>query len=110
MAGRCVLAARSGTRAAARIRTAFGAWRGVAVELLTKVTADGKEVHDWRMFTPEPKDRLAAIKALADIGMGASVTMADVRERLRQQVDVIRQTLPTEQAEQLLDALKAVWK
>lgn len=75
---------------------------GVAVE----IDEDGERV----LVVPTARDRISALKLMADIGMGAAVTMADVRERLKQQAVVIRARLGPEIAESLLTELSGVWK
>ena len=63
-----------------------------------------------KLVIPSARDRLSALKLLGDIGMGAPVTMADIRERLKQQAVVLRQVLAPDQAEIALKALSGVWR
>lgn len=62
-----------------------------------------------KLVTPSPSDRLRALDIMAKYGMGETVGADDVRERLRQQLDVIRTTLPAEHANALLARLSEVW-
>lgn len=66
---------------------------------------DGKIV----LATPRPSERVAALKLLGELGMGANVGVQEIRSRLREQLDLIR-TRPTWDAEDLVTALAAVWK
>src|SRR5688572_29774356 len=56
-------------------------------------------------------DRIRASDVLGKYGMtsGATIGVDDVREGLRQQSEVIRETLPAEQAEALLTRIRAIW-
>lgn len=77
--------------------------------------ADGKVVlyvEDGQEKTLRPThgERVAAVRELGKLGMGAAVNLADVRERLHQQVEVIRATLPPDVANELLKKLTVVWK
>lgn len=56
-------------------------------------------------------DRLKAIDLMGKYGLGTTkeLTVDTVRERLQQTIDIIRQTLPAEDAKKLLDALEPVW-
>lgn len=58
---------------------------------------------------PRPAERLQALKLLADVGFGPQVAVADVRERLVRQLQVIRER-EVWTREALLTALAAVWK
>lgn len=54
-------------------------------------------------------DRIAAIKALASIGFGATMAMAEVRQKLEATVALIESTLPERQAMQLMLEVRRVW-
>jgi len=54
--------------------------------------------------------RVKALEVLAKIAGDNTVSMGEVKARLKRQVEVIRQTLPPEQANAVLDALAAVWR
>lgn len=63
------------------------------------------------LASPTPGERTKAMALLWDIANSAKkVNMGEVRKRLTQQVEVIRRTLPREQADALLQALAEVWK
>lgn len=75
---------------------------GVAVEF----TDEGAT----KLVSPKPSERLMALKLLAELGLGDQVPVSDVKDRLRKQLAVIRETLPPEQAAELILALDEVWK
>ena len=75
---------------------------GVAVEFV--------EGGATQLISPTPGERIRAIEALHKIGMGSAVNVANLRDRLRAQIRVIRETLPSEQADALLAALHEVWR
>lgn len=56
-------------------------------------------------------DRIRAIDLLGHYGLEVDkgVSAADVRQRLGRTIDIIRESLPPEQALELLDALRPVW-
>jgi hypothetical protein len=54
-------------------------------------------------------DRIRAADVLGKYGMSTPVTIDDVRERIRQQNDEIREYLSAEQAETLISRLRAIW-
>lgn len=86
---------------------------GVAVRVQDKLDEDGFPTgeSEWKLFTPSPKDRVSALKVLGDLGMGASMTSADVHERLRTQIAIMREMLPPELFEALARRLsREVWK
>lgn len=63
------------------------------------------------LASPTPRERTQAMSLLWDIANSAKkVNMAEVRKRLTAQVEVIRRTLPREQADAVLVALAEVWK
>lgn len=74
--------------------------------------ADGTSValgeEGLKFVAPTPGERTAAIRALKEIGMGESVSVSDVRDRLKRQVAVIRGQATWTQDE-LLEALTEVW-
>jgi hypothetical protein len=74
--------------------------------------ADGTSValgeEGLKFVAPTPGERTAAIRALKEIGMGETVSVSDVRERLKRQVTVIRGQATWTQ-EELLVALTEVW-
>lgn len=89
------------------------------LDLVARI-ADGKparlpgEDAKFRSVIPTPRDQLLAIKLLADVGLGPSVTLADVRERLRSQAQTIRDLVGDGTrgvtADELLSALSRCWK
>ena len=74
--------------------------------------ADGTSValgdEGLKFVAPTPGERTAAIRALKEIGMGETVSVSDVRDRLKRQVAVIRGQATWTQDE-LLEALTEVW-
>lgn len=63
------------------------------------------------LTSPKPGDRVRAVSLLWDIANShKKVSLAQVKARLKAQVAVIRETLPPEQADQLLAALADVWR
>lgn len=67
---------------------------------------DGEQL---KWVSPRPAERLQALKLLADWGLGPPVSVADVQERMAQQLLVIR-SRETWTAEELITALRAVWQ
>lgn len=63
------------------------------------------------LASASPRDRLAALDLQAKYGLGAlkEVSVENVRERVGQTLDVIRTSLPTEQAVALVNALRPIW-
>jgi hypothetical protein len=58
------------------------------------------------------RDRIRAVDTLARYGLGPAsdpLVVEDVRERLRLTIAVIRQELPSELANTVLDALRTIW-
>ena len=82
---------------------------GVAVSLVDDETSpEAKQklvTHAVKVET-----RVKALEVLAKIAGDNTVSMGEVKARLKRQVEVIRQTLPPEQANAVLDALAAVWR
>jgi len=74
--------------------------RGVRVEY----TEGGVQV----LATPRAGEQVAAIKLLADLGMGERVQMSEIRARLRSQIALIR-SRESWSTDELLGALRAVW-
>lgn len=74
---------------------------GVSVEF-----DDGEQL---KWVSPRPADRLQALKLLADWGLGPAVSVADVQERIAQQLQVIR-SRETWTPEELIAALAPVWR
>lgn len=66
----------------------------------------GKAKH--KLHSPTPAERTKAIEVLHKIGMGDTVSVSDVRDRLKRQVAVIRGQSTWTQDE-LLEALTEVW-
>jgi hypothetical protein len=63
------------------------------------------------LTSPTPGERTAAMRLLWDVAQsGQSVNMPEVKKRVKQQVEVIRSTLPPDQAETLLHALGEIWR
>lgn len=54
-------------------------------------------------------DRIAAVRALADIGLNESMAVTDVRKALEETGAVIRQRLPEDDAELLIEAIRPIW-
>lgn len=60
---------------------------------------------------PTPRDQVAAIKALGEVGLGKPVTLEDVRARLRLQNAILREMVPPEVQEALFTRLtREVWR
>jgi len=78
--------------------------KGIADGVVVEIDEQGA----YRVASPTPRDRVAALKVLADLGLGAQVNAADVRERLTAQLQVIR-SRPTWTADELVAALAKVW-
>lgn len=75
------------------------------------IAGDLSDVNDDGETVPlKVRERLKAFDIVSKLGMGAAVSMADVRERLGQQVDVIRGMLPKDQADKVIAALGKVWR
>lgn len=55
------------------------------------------------------RDRIRGIDVLGKYGMGHPVSIDDVRDRLREQLEAIREFLPPEQSEVLIGRLKGIW-
>lgn len=55
------------------------------------------------------RDRIRAADVLGKYGMDQSVSIADIRECLREQREEIFEFLPEEQAQQLLERLRPIW-
>ena len=62
-----------------------------------------------KLHSPTPAERTKAIEVLHKIGMGDTVSVSDVRTRLKQQVALIR-TQDSWTTDDLLAALGGVWK
>lgn len=69
---------------------------------------DGTET--GALVSAEPGERIRALAELSKVGMGSAVTMDDIRERLAEQVQVIRAALPKDAADLLLKQLGEVWR
>lgn len=78
-----------------------GIARGVTVEFV-----DNGET---KLCTPRASERVSAMKLLADIGLGEQIAVSDIRDRLRQQIAVLRDELTPEQLDRLLPRLGEVW-
>jgi hypothetical protein len=78
--------------------------KGIADGVVVEIDEQGA----YRVASPTPRDRVAALKVLAELGLGAQVHAADVRERLTAQLQVIR-SRPTWTADELVAALAKVW-
>jgi hypothetical protein len=59
--------------------------------------------------TTKDSDRIRGADVLGKYGMGHPVSIDDVRECWRQQIDEIREFLPPEQSEPLLARLRPIW-
>ena len=62
-----------------------------------------------KLHSPTPAERIKAIEVLHKIGMGDTVSVSDVRDRLKRQVALIR-SQEAWTADELLQALGPVWK
>jgi hypothetical protein len=71
-----------------------------ALPIVAKIVR-GKETKD--------SDRIRGADVLGKYGMGHPVSIDDVRECWRQQIDEIREFLPPEQSEPLLARLRPIW-
>lgn len=75
--------------------------------------ADGVAVHfedggQLKLISPRPGERLQALKLLAELGLGEQVSVSEVRERMRRQLELIRSQAAWD-TEELVAALAAVW-
>jgi hypothetical protein len=61
------------------------------------------------LVTPKPSERVAAMRLLGDIGLGERVSVSEVRDRLRRQVQLLRGQ-DTWTTTELLSALAEVWR
>jgi len=68
---------------------------------------DGNARH--KLHSPTPAERTKALEVLHKIGMGETVSVSDVRERLKRQVSLIRGQAQWD-TEELLATLAGVWK
>lgn len=59
--------------------------------------------------TARDADRIAAVKALASIGLGASMAMSEVRQKLEATVAMIEASLPEPQALPVILNLRRIW-
>lgn len=55
------------------------------------------------------RDRIKAIEVLAKIGLEESIAVADVRRALDATGELIRDRLPHDIADQLIDDIRAIW-
>jgi hypothetical protein len=78
---------------------------GVAVSQVEGEGGKAKHV----LHSPSPAERIKAIEVLHKIGTGATVSVSDVRERLKRQVSLIRGQAQWD-TEDLLATLAGVWK
>ncbi len=83
---------------------------GVAVSLVEDDTDPKKPGQKLVTHAVKVETRVKALEVLAKIAGDNTVSMGEVKARLKRQVEVIRQTLPPEQANAVLDALAAVWR
>lgn len=74
------------------------------------LTAGSAEIET--KISASPKDRIAAFDTAARYGLGVlkEVSVENVRERVAQTLDTIRRHCTEEQAHQIIDALRPVWK
>lgn len=85
------------------------------VQLLAHL-ADGVAVHfddesGTKLISPTPGERIRALEMLHKIGMGETVSTADVRDRLKTQVRLIRASALDEASKELvLSLLGEVWR
>lgn len=82
---------------------------GVAVSLVEDESDPTTPKQKLVTHAVKVETRVKALEVLAKIAGDNTVSMAEVRSRLKKQVAVIRETLPPEQAEQVLAALAVVW-
>lgn len=73
------------------------------------VTVQFDDGEQLKWVSPRPAERLQALKLLADWGLGPAVSVADVQERIAQQLQVIR-SRETWTPEELIGALAPVWR
>jgi len=92
----------------------FAAWRVESrrrpVSLVEDDTDPTKPAQKLVTHAVKVETRVKALEVLAKIAGDNTVSMGEVKARLKRQVEVIRQTLPPEQANAVLDALAAVWR
>jgi hypothetical protein len=82
------------------IRAAARAGFDAMLPTLTKIA---------RATKSKDADRIRAIDVLGKYGMDQAVSVADVRECLRQTTEEIREYLPPDQAETLLGRIRPIW-
>lgn len=74
----------------------------VGMELIT--TIEGR-------VSASPRDRLLAIKGMADVGMNSTrLDLEEIRNRLSRTLATIRTILPSDMAEVLIGALRPIWR
>jgi len=78
---------------------------GVAVSQVEDKAGNARHV----LHSPTPAERTKALEVLHKIGGGHPVSVSDVRDRLQQQVALIR-SQPTWDSDALLAALTTVWR
>ena len=59
----------------------------------------------------DPQDRIRAVDVLAKYGLGTlhEISVEQVRDRLRDTLQVLREELPSEQAAHIINRLREVW-
>jgi hypothetical protein len=76
-----------------------------------KVTGDDPDLRIEVKRSAQATDRIAAVDKLGKYGLDARTQMSvdDVRERLRATVGLIREAVPTDEADRLLERIRPLW-
>ena len=83
---------------------------GVAVSLVEDDTDPTKPAQKLVTHAVKVETRVKALEVLAKIAGDHTVALSEVKGRLKRQVEMIRQTLPPEVADDLLHKLAEVWR
>ncbi len=62
-----------------------------------------------RRTKAKDSDRIAAVKALADIGLSETINVSDVRRALDETGEIIRERMAPDEAESLIEAIRPIW-
>jgi hypothetical protein len=80
----------------------------VLEHIASGATVEFTENGEQKLVTPKPGERVAAIKVLAELGMGERVAVSDVRTRIRAMLAIVNEQ-ETWTREELLARLGGVW-
>jgi hypothetical protein len=73
------------------------------------VTVEIQDDGSMKLKSPNHSAQVSAMKLLGELGMGEQVAVSEVKARMRQQVDVLREELPPELFERVAQRLTEVW-